>query len=138
MGIASKGNLMVVNFSRSCNEMSCLMLRYCKELTDKSFTKVAKRLSSVRILDLGYCYRLTDESLICISNTCKELKRLYLNHCNSFTDHGIELVCASCHTITFLNISYCQELTIKSLISTKRILKRGGNVFQTIEDSMAT
>lgn len=88
-----------------------LDVSYCRKLTDKGLSAVAKGCCDLRILHLTGCRFVTDSILEALSKNCRNLEELVLQGCTSITDNGLMSLASGCQRIKFLDINKCSTVS---------------------------
>lgn len=80
-------------FAVDVHSLSELNLSMCKQLTDKSITRIVSYLKNLESLDIGGCGNITNASLEAVVRSLRRLRRLNLRSCRNITDTGIAVLC---------------------------------------------
>lgn len=91
--------------------LQSLDVTYCRKLTDKGLSAVAKGCRELRILHLAGCRFVTDSILKALSENCRNLEELGLQGCTSITDNGLINLASGCQRIKFLDINKCSNVS---------------------------
>jgi hypothetical protein len=89
----------------ACDSLRRLVLRGCIRITDQAVERIVPRQQELECLCLAECKQLTDASLVAIA-TVSTLRHLSLEACHKISDAGVALLVA-CPHLTLLNLGWC-------------------------------
>ena len=106
---------MVIALLQRFTRVTCIDLRGCTRLTDRSVAVVATLCPHLIQLILKGCGNLTDAAIIAVANECPKLAQLYVEYCGKLTDAAIIEVANKCPNLAQLNVGWCDKLTRAAL-----------------------
>ena len=106
---------MVIALLRRFTRATCIDLRGCKRLTDRSVTAIAELCPHLTQLILEGCKNLTDAAIIEVANKCPKLAQLDVFGCRKLTDAAIIEVANKCPMLAQLVARNCRKLTRAAL-----------------------
>ncbi|KAI4313206.1 hypothetical protein L6164_026203 [Bauhinia variegata] len=92
------------------SSLRSLDVSYCRKLTDKGLSAVAKGCPDLKILHLAGCRFVTDGILGALSKNCHNLEVLGLQGCANITDNGLTSLASGCQKINYLDINKCSNV----------------------------
>ncbi|CAK5262968.1 unnamed protein product, partial [Mycena citricolor] len=94
-----------------------------RRYTDRGIVSLARSCTNLRCVDLGFCRNLTDMSVFCLAEL-GSIRRLSLVRLHRLTDIAVFSLAEHALDLERLNLSYCDRLTVQAVhLLTKRLLK---------------
>ncbi|XP_063683525.1 F-box/LRR-repeat protein fbxl-1-like [Bolinopsis microptera] len=87
-----------------------LILRYRRDLSERSMIWCVFHLKNLRALDLSHCPQVNSRIVSTIVQFCKKLRHLNVNGCTGF-DNECVLILTGCRKLRHLNFSECETVT---------------------------
>ncbi|KAM0061321.1 putative leucine-rich repeat domain superfamily, F-box-like domain superfamily [Helianthus debilis subsp. tardiflorus] len=112
LNITDEGLIFIGN---GCKKLIELDLYRSIGLTDKGISAVARRCTSLEMINISYCENITDSSLISLSNCCK-LNTLESRGCPLITSSGLKSIAIRCKQLTKLDIKKCLNVNDSGMI----------------------
>lgn len=85
-------------------------MSYCRKLTDKGLSSIAKGCHDLRALYVVGCRFVTDALLSALSMNCNNLEELSLQGCTNITDSGLTVLVEGCKRLKQLDLNKCSNI----------------------------
>jgi len=96
------------------DHLDVLMLARVSNITDKAVVKLARSCANLRCIDVAFCRNLTDMSVFELAEL-HSLRRLSLVRVHKLTDIGIFALAEHAVGLERLHLSYCDHLSLEAV-----------------------
>lgn len=92
-----------------------LQLAFCRNLTDEGFDAIARKNTSLEVLNISHCHIITITGLKALVTSLQQLSHLNLTRCSNLDDKSLAIISNNCGRLKSLNLSMCQKMTVASV-----------------------